>query len=78
MINFYKSSIIIFLIAYACEFLFNAIGYTIIYHSQKLKISVWKFDKNLALTLLKDSWPLILSGVVVSIYVKVDQDTKTC
>ncbi len=70
---FIKAPLLFFLIAYACEFLFNAIGYTIIYHSQKLKISVWKFDKNLALTLLKDSWPLILSGVVVSIYVKVDQ-----
>ena len=61
------------MIAYACEFLFNAIGFTIIYHSKKLKIRFWRFDKNLALTLLKDSWPLILSGVVVSIYVRVDQ-----
>lgn len=70
---FIKAPLLYFLIAYACEFIFNAIGYTIIYHSQKLKISFWKFDKKLALTLLKDSWPLILSGVVVSIYVKVDQ-----
>ena len=70
---FLEAPLLYFLIAYACEFLFNAIGYTFIYHSQKLKISRWNFDKKLALTLLKDSWPLILSGVVVSIYVKVDQ-----
>lgn len=70
---FLEAPLLYFLIAYACEFLFNSIGYTFIYHSQKLKISRWNFDKKLALTLLKDSWPLILSGVVVSIYVKVDQ-----
>ena len=70
---FIKAPLFYFLIAYACEFLFNAIGFTIIYHSKKLKIRFWRFDKNLALTLLKDSWPLILSGVVVSIYVRVDQ-----
>ncbi|HCY74986.1 MAG TPA: flippase [Ignavibacteriales bacterium] len=70
---FIEAPLLYFLIAYACEFLFNGIGYTLIYHSQKLKINDWKFDKNLALKLLKDSWPLILSGVVVSIYMKVDQ-----
>lgn len=70
---FIKAPLLYFLIAYACEFIFNAIGYTFIYRAQKLKISGWKFDKNLASTLLKDSWPLILSGVVVSIYMKVDQ-----
>lgn len=68
-----KAPLEYFIIAYAFEFVFNAIGYFIVYHLQKLKIIQWKFDKNLALSLLKDSWPLILSGVVVSIYMKVDQ-----
>lgn len=31
------------------------------------------FNKKLAINLLKDSWPLILSGLVISIYMKVDQ-----
>ncbi len=68
-----KAPIVYFIIAYAFEFVFNAIGYSAVYHMQKLKIVSWKFDKKLALNLLKDSWPLILSGVVVSIYMKVDQ-----
>lgn len=68
-----KAPLIYFIIAYAFEFVLNSIGYFIVYHLQKQKISQWKFDKNLALSLLKDSWPLILSGVVVSIYMKVDQ-----
>ena len=33
----------------------------------------WKFNKSIALSLLKDSWPLILSGIVISIYMKIDQ-----
>jgi len=65
--------LIYFVFAYVLEFVFNSIGYIIIYHLQKLKIINWKFDKKLALSLLKDSYPLILSGVVVSIYMKVDQ-----
>ena len=33
----------------------------------------WKFNKSTALSLLKDSWPLILMGVIISIYTKLDQ-----
>ena len=33
----------------------------------------WKINKSTALSLLKDSWPLILSGIVISIYMKIDQ-----
>jgi O-antigen/teichoic acid export membrane protein len=33
----------------------------------------WKFNKSSALSLLKDSWPLIISGIVISIYMKIDQ-----
>lgn len=31
------------------------------------------FNKSTAASLLKDSWPLILSGIVISIYMKIDQ-----
>ena len=31
------------------------------------------FKKETAIALLKDSWPLILSGIVISIYMKIDQ-----
>ncbi|MCK5537928.1 MAG: flippase, partial [Bacteroidales bacterium] len=32
-----------------------------------------KFSKSTAVDLLRDSWPLILSGIVISIYMKIDQ-----
>jgi len=31
------------------------------------------FRKDVALSLLRDSWPLILSGLVISVYMKIDQ-----
>jgi O-antigen/teichoic acid export membrane protein len=33
----------------------------------------WKFNFNIAKSLLKDSWPLILSSVAIGIYMKIDQ-----
>ena len=32
-----------------------------------------KFKKEIAINLLKDSWPLIFSGVVIAIYMRIDQ-----
>lgn len=33
----------------------------------------WQFDKVVAKRVLKDSWPLIISSVMVSLYMKIDQ-----
>jgi O-antigen/teichoic acid export membrane protein len=39
----------------------------------KQKILNFKFSRTIAVELLKDSWPLILSGLVISVYMKIDQ-----
>jgi O-antigen/teichoic acid export membrane protein len=36
-------------------------------------IEKWSFDINIATSLLKDSWPLMLSAVAFGIYMKIDQ-----
>ena len=36
-------------------------------------IRKWKFNITVAKSILKDSWPLMLSGVAVGIYMKIDQ-----
>ena len=36
-------------------------------------IRKWRFNKNVALSLLRDSWPLMLSAVAISIYMDIDQ-----
>lgn len=74
------------LIAFAWTVLFDsavlALGFVYFYvrHSassveshSKLKIKNLTFSRVTALSLLKDSWPLILSGIVISIYMKIDQ-----
>jgi O-antigen/teichoic acid export membrane protein len=39
----------------------------------EVTLQSFSFSKRVALGLLKDSWPLILSGIVISIYMKIDQ-----
>ncbi|RKZ00023.1 MAG: flippase, partial [Ignavibacteriae bacterium] len=73
MLIVYEAQLIYFAIAFSIEFLFAAAGFLIVYRFNKLRISRWKFNKEIAVSLLKDSWPLILSGLVASVYMKIDQ-----
>jgi O-antigen/teichoic acid export membrane protein len=65
------------LLAFACVVFFDslvlAIGFIYFYFQNKLSIFGWQFDKKWAKSLLQDSWPLILSGIAVSVYMKIDQ-----
>jgi len=65
------------LITFAFVVLFDSFtlmsGFIFFYFQNKMSVFTWHFDKNLAKSLLKDSWPLILSGLVISVYMKIDQ-----
>jgi len=65
------------LVWFACVFLLDAVvhavGLTAMYLKNTGKIWYWKWRWETAKELLRDSWPLILSGMVVSIYMKIDQ-----
>ncbi len=65
------------LVWFACVFLLDAVvhvvGLTAMYLKNTGKIWYWKWRWQTAKQLLKDSWPLVLSGVLVSIYMKIDQ-----
>ena len=50
-----------------------ALGCIYFYKKNHQEFKNWKFDKKIALFLLKDSYPLIIAGVINSIYMKVDQ-----
>ena len=50
-----------------------AIGLTAIYLRTTGKVWYWKWRWQTAKELLRDSWPLMLSGMVISIYMKIDQ-----
>jgi len=67
------------LMAFAWMVLFDsmvlAVGYVYFYikNSSTFKIKYFKLNKSIAVNLLRNSWPLILSGMVISIYIKIDQ-----
>jgi len=65
------------LVWFACVFLLDAfvraVGLTAMYLKNSGKVWHWKWRWQTARVLLKDSWPLILSGMVISIYMKIDQ-----
>jgi len=65
------------LVWFACVFLLDAVvhavGLTAMYLKNTGKLWYWKWRWETAKELLSDSWPLILSGVMVSIYMKIDQ-----
>ncbi len=65
------------LVWFAWVFLFDAVvlavGLTAMYLKNTGKIWYWKWRWETAKELLRDSWPLILSGMVISIYMKIDQ-----
>ena len=65
------------LVWFACVFLLDAvvlaIGLTAIYLQTTGKAWYWKWRWQTAKELFRDAWPLILSGIVISIYMKIDQ-----
>ena len=68
-----KAQLIYFAFAFTLEFFLISIGFVTVYKFKKLNLFKWRFNKSLALNLIKDSWPLILSGLVIAIYMKIDQ-----
>jgi O-antigen/teichoic acid export membrane protein len=67
------------LIAFGLVVLFDsfvlAVGFIYIYIKKNSLQDVYilRFNKAIAINLLRDSWPMILNGVAVSIYMKIDQ-----
>jgi O-antigen/teichoic acid export membrane protein len=49
------------------------IGLIFFYSKDNLSISSWKFNWNLAKSLLKISWPMMISSFAITIYMKIDQ-----
>lgn len=73
LLVFIKAPVTAFAVMGAFESLVSAIGLTIVYKINKGKIRMWKVDFKVGLQLLKESWPLILSGLVIMIYMRMDQ-----
>ena len=66
--------LISFAYLFVADTIIRAIGMTWVYIKDKQhQVGRWKFDKSIAFDLLQNSWPLILSGAMVTIYMSIDQ-----
>ncbi|MBL4676475.1 MAG: flippase, partial [Mucilaginibacter sp.] len=68
-----KMPIVYFVYAYAGDFLLLSLGYFITYHNKGFSVFKWQYNAALAKRLLSQSWPLIISGIMVALYMKIDQ-----
>ncbi len=68
-----KAPLVAFASAMVAEYALAAIGYLILYRFQGNFIKAWQVTLRYAKLLLQDSWPLILSGIVIMIYMRIDQ-----
>jgi O-antigen/teichoic acid export membrane protein len=66
--------VISFAYLFVADTIIRAIGMTWVYvKDQRHSVGQWKFDQSVAMDLLQNSWPLILSGVMVTINMNIDQ-----
>ncbi len=62
-----------FVYAYTFDFLLLSAGYFFTYQRKQRDMFKWSFNFTLSKKLLKYSWPLMLSGIMVALYMKIDQ-----
>ncbi len=68
-----KAPLIAFASAGLIEILVGAMGLVIAYKSHGQYLKSWGWRLPWAKRLLRDSWPLILSGMVIAVYMRIDQ-----
>ncbi len=68
-----KAPLVWFVAAYMSDYIFLASGYWVSYRHRVGSISLWRFDQQYALFLLKESYPLLITSAAVIIYQRIDQ-----
>jgi len=73
LLIYHKMPLVWFVYAYTFDFLLISIGYYFTYQRKQRSILNWSFNFDLSKKLFKYSWPLMLSGIMVALYMKIDQ-----
>jgi len=73
LLIYFNMGLIYFAIVTLLQSIILASGLIVMYIKQKSSLFSWSVNFGLAKNLLKDSWPLMLSGIAISIYMKIDQ-----
>lgn len=68
-----KAPLIFFVLALFIESVLGAVGLIVAYLYRGCRIRAWRISWRRAKQLLKDSWPLVLSGLAIAVYMHIDQ-----
>ncbi len=68
-----QAELIWFAAAAALDSCLTACTLAILYRRSRFTAQAWRFSRATAAVLLKDAWPLMLSTIAVTVYMKVDQ-----
>lgn len=70
---YYQAPLKYFAIMQAVDALLGGLALVVAFKARGQPITAWRFERSVATTLLRDSWPLIASGFLVAIYTRVEQ-----
>jgi O-antigen/teichoic acid export membrane protein len=73
LLLWFKAPLLLFVVATAFDTILVAGGYIISYQIKVGRLSNWKYDKSMVYFLIKQSFPLLLSGTAIVIYQRIDQ-----
>jgi O-antigen/teichoic acid export membrane protein len=68
-----KAPLVAFAWAGLAETTVGSAGLLIVYWNRGYTIKIWRFSQTMAGSLLRDSWPLIFSNLLMMIYLRIDQ-----
>lgn len=72
MLVYARAPIVAFAWAGLGEIALGAVGAALAYRATGQRFSGWHFSQSRARQLLADSWPLLLSGIAIGLYMKID------
>jgi O-antigen/teichoic acid export membrane protein len=68
-----QAPLVAFAWAGLAEIALGSIGLWLVYRQRGYRISAWRFRRVTAQSLLRDSWPLMLSAILTMVYLRIDQ-----
>ncbi len=72
LIYIWQAEVYAFVAALLFDVVLISVGYILVYNRKGRSFWNWSYEKALAKKLLNNSWPLIISGLMVAIYMKID------
>ncbi len=58
---------------YVLDFVWQSVGFIISYYRSGFSIRTWTFRRDMAIEILKESWPLMFAAAASMIYLRIDQ-----